>query len=554
LIGRFYSAVRSTMRFSGQDPGGGRVRGRGHGESVTHPGFVIGALGTPAGELLQTRWAEAVARISTIAPGIRGVGDHAGVAPNFVAADRDQLLLMPPSVAEWLPEDHLAWFVLDVVAELDLVEFVAAYRPDGRGGAAYDPAMMVGLLVYAYCVGERSSRGIQRRCVEDVAFRVVAANQGPDHATIARFRATHQEALAGLFGQVLGLCERAGMIRPGLLAIDGTKMAADASRDANRTTEQLAREILDEAAAVDAAEDAEHGDASGAELPEAMAPKGRRAKLRALLDELESEAAAKSYDTHLERRAEQEAATGRPIRGRRPKPGSATHRSRRHANTTDPDSRLLKTKGGFVQGYNAQAVATTDQVVVAASVTNGANDATAFAPVLNEAKVNLRRAGSRRRVQTVVADAGYWSNDNAATTGIEAIIAPGKARELDQITADDHARTEVLDAVEHGQLTKTEAAERLGVTRTRVNQLLRKRRTGSPATLTTVMVAKLATPRGQRLYRRRAAAIEPVFAQVKHNRGFRSFARRGLAAVDSEWKLIAASHNLLKLWRHPAHA
>jgi transposase/predicted XRE-type DNA-binding protein len=476
------------------------------------------------------------------------------VAHNFVVADRDQLLLMPPSVAEWLPEDHLAWFVLDVVAELDLAEFLAAYRSDGRGGAAYEPAMMVALLVYAYCVGERSSRRIQRRCVEDVAFRVVAANHAPDHATIARFRVTHQEALAGLFGQVLGLCERAGMIRPGLLAIDGTKMAADASRDANRTAEQLAREILDEAAAVDAAEDAEHGDASGAELPAAMAPKGRRAKLRALLDELEAEAAEKSYDAHLERRAQQEAETGRPIRGRRPTPDAATHRSRRHANTTDPDSRLLKTKDGFVQGYNAQAAATADQVIVAATVTNGATDAPAFGPVVKDAKTNLRRAGSRRRVRTVVADAGYWSNDNAATSGVEAIIAPGKARNLDQITAADQARTEVLDQVERGELTKPEAAEQLGVTRTRVNQLLRKRRRGSPATLTTAMVAKLATPRGQRLYRQRAASIEPVFAQIKHNRGFRSFARRGLAAADSEWKLIAASHNLLKLWRHPATA
>lgn len=473
---------------------------------------------------------------------------------NFVAVDRDQLLLMPPSVAEWLPEDHLAWFVLDVVAELDLAEFLAAYRADGRGGAAYDPAMMVALLVYAYCVGERSSRRIQRCCVEDVAFRVLAANHAPDHATIARFRANHEAALAGLFAQVLGLCERAGMVRPGLVAIDGTKMAANASRDANRTAEQLAKEILEEAAAVDAAEDAEHGVASGSELPEAMAPRGRRARLRALLDELEAEAAAKSYEAHMQRRAEQEAATGRPVRGRRPKPDSATHRSRQHANTTDPDSRLLKTKGGYVQGYNAQAAATADQVVVAASVTNGAHDAAAFKPVLDDAKANLRRAGSRRRVRTVVADAGYWSNDNATVRGVEAIIAPGKARKLNEITDADRTRSAVLHQVEQGELSKLDAAERLGVTRTRVNQLLRNRRRGSPATLTTEMVDKLATTRGRRLYRQRAASIEPVFAQTKHNRGFRSFARRGLAAADSEWKLIATTHNLLKLWRLPTTA
>lgn len=476
------------------------------------------------------------------------------VAQNFLAADRDQLLLMPPSVAEWLPEHHLAWFVLDVVAELDLTEFVAAYRSDGRGGAAYDPAMMVALLLYAYCVGERSSRCIQRRCVEDVAFRVVAANHAPDHATIARFRATHEDALAGLFAQALGLCVRAGMVRPGLIAIDGTKMAANASRDANRTAEQLAKEILNEAAEADAAEDAEHGEANGTELPEAMAPKGRRDRLRALLDELEAEAAEKSYDAHLQRRAAQQTATGRPVRGRRPKPGSATHRSRQHANTTDPDSRLLKTKGGYVQGYNAQAAATADQVIVGASVTNGAHDAPSFTPVLDEVKDNLRRAGSRRRVRTVVADAGYWSNDNAAARGIEAIIAPGKARKLDEISDVDRGRSDVLGAVERGELAKAAAAERLGVTRTRVNQLLRTRRRGSPETLTTAMVDKLATPRGRRLYRKRAASIEPVFAQTKHNRGFRSFSRRGLVAADSEWKLIAATHNLLKLWRQPATA
>jgi transposase len=174
----------------------------------------------------------------TIPPTFRLVGDSCRVSYNFVAVERDQLLLMPPSVADWLPEDHLAWFVLDVVGELDLSAFRAPYRADGRGGSAYDPAMVVALLVYAYATGERSSRRIERRCVEDVAFRVITANQRPDHATIARFRCVHQAALGGLFAQVLALCARAGVLRPGLVAIDGTKFAADASRDANRTAEQ----------------------------------------------------------------------------------------------------------------------------------------------------------------------------------------------------------------------------------------------------------------------------------------------------------------------------
>jgi transposase len=459
---------------------------------------------------------------------------------------------MPPSVAEWLPEDHLAWFVLDVVGELDLAEFLSAYRRDGRGGAAYHPSMMLALLVYGYSIGERSSRRIERRCVEDVAFRVVAANQQPDHATIARFRAAHESAIGGLFAQVLQVCARAGVLRPGLVADDGTKLAANASRDANRTAAQLAAQILAEAAEVDAAEDAEDADGPDVErVPEELRSRGgrRRARLRELLDELEGEANERSYEAHLARRAETEAATGRPIRGRRPKPDSATHRSREHANVTDPDSRLLKTRTGYVQGYNAQAVATVDQYVVAAEVTNQSHDAAMFTPMVTATKHNLRAAGERRRVRRVVADAGYWSHDNVNLAGVETFIAPGKARKLKQISDTEQTRAAVLTRVENNEIANHQAAAELGITPTRVNQLLRRRRLDQPETLTTTVIAKLNTKRGRRTYKKRAAAIEPVFAQIKHNRSIRNLSRRGLAAVDSEWKLICATHNLLKLWR-----
>jgi len=190
--------------------------------------------------------------------------------------------------------------------------------------------------VYAYCVGERSSRKIEKRLIEDVAYRVLAANQQPDHTTIARFRVEHQDAIAGLFGQVLAVCARSGLLRPGLVAIDGTKLGANASRDASRTAEQLAEEILAEAAAVDAAEDAT-GDATahvGPAVPAGPGGRGgRRERLRALLAELEAEASEKSYEAHMARRAEKEAATGKPIRGRRPVPDSATHRSRQQVST-----------------------------------------------------------------------------------------------------------------------------------------------------------------------------------------------------------------------------
>jgi len=473
------------------------------------------------------------------------------VAYNFVAGDREQLMLMPVSVADWLPEDHLAWFVLDVVAELDLSAFRVVYRADGRGGAAYDPQLMLGVLIYAYAVGDRSSRRIERRLVEDVAFRVVAANQQPDHATVARFRAQHQDAIAQLFGQVLAVCAREGVLRPGLVAIDGTKVTANASRDANRTVTELAEQILAEAAAIDAAEDAAQppaGDQRG--LPRAAGARaGRRARLRSLLDELLAEEAEKSYQAHMAKRAEIEKSTGRPIRGRRPSPTAATHKSRQQVNLSDPDSRLLKTKGGYIQGYNAQAVATEQQFILAAEVTNCAHDAPSFVPLITAAKRNLKTAGERRRIRRVVADAGYWSRDNATMPGVESFIAPGRARQLGRIAEVENDRTVLLDRVEDGQIDTLEAAQQLGVTRARVNQLLRRRRAGDPDPLTTTMIAKLDTRRGQKTYKKRAATIEPIFGQIKHNRQTRSLSRRGLPAAGSEWKLICTTHNLLKLWR-----
>lgn len=463
--------------------------------------------------------------------------------------DRDQLFLMPPSVAEWLPEGHLAWFVLDAVEQFDLSLFVAGYRGDGRGGAAYHPAMMVGLLVYAYAVGERSSRRIERRCVEDVAFRAAAMNRAPDHATIARFRVAHEQALAGLFGQVLLLCERAGLVRAGLLAVDGTKMGANASKDQNRTGEQLAREILAEAAAADAAEDDAFGDRRGDELPQEMVGPGRKAKLRALLDELEAEQAVNSFESRMAQRADQEAVTGRKPRGRAPAKESwdRRHQGRQQTNLTDPESRLIRDKGRFIQGFNAQAVATEGQIVVAAAVTNEVVDTGQFQPMVAAAQHNLDSCGTPPGEATVLADAGYWSDDNAHTPGIDAVIAPGGHRRLGQLSDDQARREGVLGQAEQGQITPAQAAAALELTTSRLNELLRRRRRGLPETPTAEMIAKLDTDRAKQLYKKRSAMIEPVFAQIKHNRGIRGFMRRGLNAADSEWKLITATHNLLKL-------
>src|SRR3954464_12054076 len=203
------------------------------------------------------------------------------MAQNFLACDRDQVFLLPPSVDEWLPADHFARFVIAIVEEMDLAAFYAAYRADGHGLPAHDPAMMVALLVYAYARGQRSSRMIERACIEDIAFRVIAANRRPDHTTIARFRQRHESALAGLFGEVLALCAESGLVRVGVIAVDGTKLAANASPQATRDYEQIAREILEEADAVDAAEDEQLGDARGDELPaELVTAQGRRGWLR----------------------------------------------------------------------------------------------------------------------------------------------------------------------------------------------------------------------------------------------------------------------------------
>src|SRR4051794_32125540 len=214
------------------------------------------------------------------------------MAQRFVACDREQSFLMPPDVRDWLPEDHLAWFVIDAVAAMELTSFYASYRWDGRSRPAYDPAMMVALLLYAYARGTRSSRQIERACEEDVAFRVLAAQQRPDHATIARFVDRHQDAIAGLFGEVLSLCAKNGLASVGVIAVDRTKLAGNASRNANVDYEQIAREILEEAQAGDAGEDELYGDARGDELPEQLRTgEGRRAWLREAKRQLEEQRA-----------------------------------------------------------------------------------------------------------------------------------------------------------------------------------------------------------------------------------------------------------------------
>jgi len=502
---------------------------------------------------------------------------------NFIECDREQVLLMPPSLRDWLPEDHLAWTILGSVEEMDLSAFYADYRADGHGRPAYEPAMMVALLLYAYARGNRSSRAIERACTEDVAYRVIAANRAPDHSTIAEFRVRHEHALGELFGAVLGLCKAAGLVTVGVVAIDGTKISANASMDANRSYEQIAREILEDARRIDAAEDALYGDARGDELPEHLrTSEGRRKALREAKRKLDEERAAQqkqgqsaadgselaldpaqfvtnSYGrrnwfrearrkldeqrqrearpiarsrserlAESARRLEQEHATElranvayEAWRAR----GVAADGSRRMApgttkpyapppapqgaiNTTDHDSRIVRTTGQpAIQGYNAQLAVNEEQIVVAAEITADSPDFGHLEPMVESTVHELDQAGIERSPEIVVADPGYWHQrqmENVVRRGIQVLIPPDSGLRKDA-------------------------------------------RPGWNKGLYAFMRRVLATEHGQAIYRRRQATVEPVFAQMKFNRRLDRFLRRGRAACQSEWRLMATTHNLLKL-------
>ena len=352
------------------------------------------------------------------------------MSPNFLPCERDQQLLMPTDLREWLPADHLAWFVLDTVEELDLEPFYRAYRDDGWGRAAHEPQMMVALCLYAYATGERSSRRIERRCTEDIAYRVITANQAPDHSTIARFRARHAGELAELFGQILGLCAKAGLVSVGTIALDGTRILANAADSANRSYSQLATEILEEAARVDAEEDERFGDRRGDELPPELAdPTTRRQRLREAKRRLDEEHEAKVAEMAAWERAKAEytARTGLKQKGAPTKPRPIPPKERQRINLTDPDSRPVKTRRGFIQGYTAQAVTSEEQVIVAAEVISGGNERGRLAPMANAAEQELERAGIDERPKVALADAGYWNGDQIAALkakGIEVLVPP----------------------------------------------------------------------------------------------------------------------------------
>jgi transposase len=526
------------------------------------------------------------------------------VAKSYRELRRDQQFLLPPDMREWLPADHLAWFVLETVDALDTGAFHAGRRVGGAGAAGYDPDMLLALLVYAYCQGVRSSRQIERRCVTDIAFRVLCAQDGPDHATIARFRAEYQGAFVALFAQVLLVAAAAGLVRFGTVAIDGTKIAANASIDANRGREWLDRQVsqmVADAERTDAAEDAADGGGGtgGDRLPGQLRDRGARAeRIRQAAREVTAQlqrrerAERQRQEAALARRRRSEA--GEPVVGRIPGgahrlaeaqahlareiavhqakldrhaaiiaagkrpmgrppvpmdhstrvqrarrvvraaiaaqdadavPAARNARKRRKpglpavvANTTDPQSRIMPTRRGFLQGYNAQLAVSSDQIIVAASVDQSTNDQARFLPMMQAAQraaacLHARTGSSDHVIGTVLADAGYSSDANLAAPGPDRLIALGKGRDQARTATDQPAQ-------------------------------------GAPpphATPRQAMAHRLRTEAGSDLYKRRGATVEPAIGNLK--KILDRFSRRGLAAATSELHLAATAFNLLKIHR-----
>src|SRR3990172_6843084 len=385
---------------------------------------------------------------------------------NFIECNREQIYLLPPSMRDWLPEGDLSWFIIDAVNKMDLSEFYRKYRPDGRGQAAFEPTMMVSLLLYAYSNGVRSSRTIEKLCERDISYRVISANTAPDHSTICRFRQENEEKVTGLFVEVLKLCAKAGLVKVGGVSLDGTKIKANASLSSNREYEHIKEEVKN------------------------------------MLSEAEEKRKKK--------------------RGRKPKAPKAEPEKETKANTTDPDSRIMKTRSGYVQGYNAQAAVTEEQIIIAAELTQEANDVKQLHPMIEKAQESLKAIGKnneRQRIKALTADAGYFSEGNISK-------ATEKTPELYIAVSKDWKQRKTIgeNSAPRGRIPKDmDTSER--------------------------MERKLITKRGKAIYKKRGQTVEPVFGQIKAIRNSDRFMRRGEEACASEWKLLCATHNLLKLWR-----
>jgi transposase len=459
----------------------------------------------------------------------------------------DEPLLLPPVVQEFVAKDHLARFVLNLVRDdINLVEITSSYDGE-RGQPPFDPVMMTALLLYSYCCGIYSSRRIAKACCERVDFMSIVGFDAPDFRTISEFRRRHLKALSALFTQILHLCETAGLVKLGHVALDGTKIKANASKHKAMSYERMekrAAELEAEVAkwvavaeATDAKEDKLHGaDKTGDEMPAWVADKKRRTeRIRQAKAELEAEAKA-AAEAKLKAAAEaqqQREAEGRKKPGRPAAPPSTTPEPKAQKNFTDPESRIMKSKDGFVQAYNAQIVVdSAAQIIVAQDVTQSAVDSGQLAPMTDAVETNLGR-----KPEQLSADAGYCSEANIEaleTRGIEGYVATGRARDA------------VAGHVEGEAAAAPPAPEPVATPSPQVEPK-------QPATPSRVeaMRAKIKAGGHASPYRLRKQLPEPVFGQIKQARGFRQFLLRGFENVRGEWAMVCTAHNLLKLvqWR-----
>jgi transposase len=428
----------------------------------------------------------------------------------YRAYSPEEDLLLPPSLRDWLPEEHLAYFVSDVVDQLDLSGMDAVYGNEKRGQPPYDPQMMTKVLVYGYCVGVFSSRRIERRLIEDIAFRVLAAGNQPNFRTISDFRKIHLKTLEGLFEQVLKIALEAGAMKVGRVAVDGTKVKANASKHKAMSYDRMkekekdlkaeVKQLLEQAAAADAEEDAAYGpDRRGDELPaELQRRETRIQKIREAKRALEARAREKAVAEGAD-------------------PKRAKPKEKDQSNFTDPESRIMKGADGFVQAYNAQAAVESDlQLIVGQTVTQAANDKEQLLPM-----VEVMQQQSGQRPKEILADSGYCSEKNLE--GLDSEQRP--ERRMDgYIATERQTHGEYKEPCPRGPIPKGA---------TRVDRMRRK----------------LKTKAGKAVYAARKAIVEPVFGQIKQARGFRQFLLRGLAKVRGEWSLVCLTHNILKIYR-----
>ncbi len=447
----------------------------------------------------------------------------------YIDYNPTQSFLISPNPREWLPKGHLALFISDTVDDFDLSSIYAYYDKAEAGAPPFHPAMMVKILLYAYCKGIPASRRIASAVEEDVAFRVLAAGNTPDFRTICQFRSVHIEPLKDIFKQVILLCRNAGLVKLDAAALDGTKMKGNASLSKSKTKDalteedaRLEKEINDALLAgikADEEDDRKYGkDKRGDEPPAFLLNAKKRRKFiqeglaRIAREEKEKVAA---QEKKIEARQQKEKETGMKLRGRKPKSPDSMVDDEKKANTTDPDSRIMKTRSGFIQGYNGQIVVDCDsQIIVAHTITTDENDVHQLAPMLNEVR---HMTGALPRMGTM--DAGYWSEKGGleAPPGIELFIATKK------------------------DWKQRKALQELPSPRGRIP---------ASATLRDRMERKLLTKRGRRIYKMRGKTVEPVFGQVKDARRLDRFLLRGEVKVSMEWSLMCTTHNILKLWRH----